>query len=378
MAGLGVVAPLGRMRRAMADMADGNLDRDVPDSDLANEVGDIGRALVAIKDSVAARARAESESQMAVQRQVVTALGEGLAHLKARRLNQPLTHSFPPDYEVLRQDFNDTAATMARVMHKITESVDSVRTGASEISAATADLARRTEHQAASLENSSSAVRELTESVTQSARTASDATGLARHAHEAATSSGELMVGAMAAMTEIDNSSRQMEEIVGLIEGIAFQTNLLALNAGVEAARAGEAGKGFAVVASEVRALAQRSSDAAKEITGIIKGSTQNVTVGVDMINQNQAALGTIIQLTSDMAKLIDDLALAAKEQAGSILQVEAVVSELDRITQQNAALVEQSTAASRSLAGEANGLGALVEGFDVGGRGAAQMRVAA
>ena len=185
----------------MADMADGNLDRDVPDSDLANEVGDIGRALVAIKDSVASHARAESESQMAVQRQVVTALGEGLANLKAGRLNQPLTRSFPPDYEVLRQNFNDTAATMARVMHKITQSVDSVRTGASEISAATADLARRTEHQAASLENSSAAVRELTDSVTQSSRTASDATGLARTAHEAATSSGELKAGALIAGT---------------------------------------------------------------------------------------------------------------------------------------------------------------------------------
>ena len=374
----GVVAPLARMTQAMADMADGNLDREVPDTDLDNEVGDIGRALVAIKTSVAARARTEGESQMAAQRQVVSALGNGLSNLKAGRLGAPITQSFPQNYEVLRNDFNDTSATMAEVMRKITQSVQTVRSGAGEIAAAASDLARRTESQAASLEESSAAVRELTESVTNSARTASDATGLARNAHAAATSSGELMVGAVTAMTEIDHSSRQMEEIVGLIEGIAFQTNLLALNAGVEAARAGEAGKGFAVVATEVRALAQRSSDAAKDITAIIKGSARNVTVGVEMINQNQASLGTIISITADMAKLISDLALASKEQALSIHQVEAVVGEIDRITQQNAALVEQSTAASRSLAMEADGLGALVERFDVGGHASMPLRAAA
>jgi len=374
----GVVAPLARMTQAMADMADGNLDREVPDTELDNEVGDIGRALVAIKTSVAARARTEGESQMAAQRQVVSALGNGLSNLKAGRLGEPITQSFPQDYEVLRNDFNDTSATMAEVMRKITQSVQTVRSGAGEIAAAASDLARRTASQAASLEESSAAVRELTESVTNSARTASDATGLARNAHAAATSSGELMVGAVTAMTEIDHSSRQMEEIVGLIEGIAFQTNLLALNAGVEAARAGEAGKGFAVVATEVRALAQRSSDAAKDITAIIKGSARNVTVGVEMINQNQASLGTIISITADMAKLISDLALASKEQALSIHQVEAVVDEIDRITQQNAALVEQSTAASRSLAMEADGLGALVERFDVGGHASTPLRAAA
>ena len=175
------------------------------------------------------------------------------------------------------------------------------------------------------------------------------------------------MAHAVEAMNQIAESSRKMGEIVGLIEGIAFQTNLLALNAGVEAARAGEAGKGFAVVATEVRALAQRSADAAKDITGIIQSSGRDVVQGVAMISQTQAALNQIVTSTQDLSEMINHIATASREQSASIMQVDAVVADMDRNTQQNAALVEQSTAAARSLAHEANTMGTLVEHFDVG-----------
>ena len=374
-----VTRPLSRLTEAMEDMASGNLDRDVPGVELTDEVGDIGRALLAIKESVATRARVEGEAQMAVQQRVVSALGEGLANLKGGRLGIPIDQAFPSDYDVLRRDFNEALATMADLMCQVTQSAQSVRNGASEISAAAADLSRRTESQAASLEESAAAVRELTQSVTSSARTANDAAALARVAHGGAAASGEVMVRTVEAMGQISHGSRRMEEIVGLIEGIAFQTNLLALNAGVEAARAGEAGKGFAVVATEVRALAQRSADAAKDITMIIKGSGRDVAAGVEMINQTQASLVEIVSGTSDLAKMIDEIAVASREQSAAILQVDTVVGEMDRVTQQNAALVEESTAASRSLASEATGLGTLVERFDLGdGRSASAMRRAA
>ena len=181
------------------------------------------------------------------------------------------------------------------------------------------------------------------------------------------------------AMNQIAASSQKMEEIVGLIEGIAFQTNLLALNAGVEAARAGEAGRGFAVVATEVRALAQRSSDAAKDITDIIKSSGRDVAQGVTMIGQTQAALAQIVISTQELSDMIETIAAASREQSNTILQVDSAVSNMDRTTQQNAALVEQSSASARSLSTEANGLSGLVRQFDIGfvdkGLGGSPMR---
>jgi methyl-accepting chemotaxis protein len=246
-----------------------------------------------------------------------------------------------------------------------------VSNGANEISAAASDLATRTEGQAASLEESSAAVRELTHSATSTAQTAAEASNLARAAQSSAKGSGDTMNQTVAAMSQIAESSRKMEEIVGLIEGIAFQTNLLALNAGVEAARAGEAGKGFAVVATEVRALAQRSSDAAKDITAIIQSSGRDVAQGVTMIGQTQAALTQIVASTQELSDMIEAIATASREQSTSILQVDSAVAAMDRSTQQNAALVEQSSAAARSLSSEASALTGLVQRFDIGSGGA-------
>ena len=371
-------APLTQLIDAMQDMATGNLDRAIPGEGLTDEIGDIGRALAAIKTSVAARSAAEAESQMAVQRQIVGALGTGLAALKAGQLTASITQPFPGDYERLRADFNDALASMADLMRQLAGTAQSVRNGATEISSAASDLALRTERQAASLGESSAAVRELSKSAGTTAQTAADASILARNAQTSAASGGETMTHTVSAMNQIAESSRRMEEIVGIIEGLAFQTNLLALNAGVEAARAGEAGRGFAVVATEVRALAQRSTDAAKDIGSIIQSSGREVVQGVTMIGQTQTALIEIVVSTQELSEMIETIAVAARDQSSTITQVSAVVAEMDRSTQQNAALVEQSTAAARSLSNEAGVMNELVERFDFDANGAAQLRRAA
>jgi len=376
---LRVAAPLGRLSHAMKEMAGGQIDRDVPGHELTDEVGDIARALEGIKDFVARRAAVLMEQRLAEQQQVVSALGGGMAALRDGRLSHRIEVTFPADYEQLRVDFNQSLASLADALGQVTQAAQGVRVGASEIASASHDLSSRTENQAAALEESAAAVRQLSTTVTQTAQTAKDASDTARQTRHEARASGETMTQAVAAMEEIAKSSNRMQEIVALIEGIAFQTNLLALNAGVEAARAGDAGKGFAVVASEVRSLAQRSSDAAKDITGIIRESDRDVGNGVQMIGETQSALAQIVERTSRLSEMIEAIARSSEEQAGAIGQVDTVVSDMDRITQANAALVEETTAASRSLSNEANSLGQLVGRFDLGGvGGSAYPRLAA
>lgn len=362
-----IMAPLAGLTGAMMDMASGNLDRAIPGEDQTDEIGDIGRALAAIKTSVAQRSREESERQMAVQQQVVGALGQGLAALKDGCLTATIDQTFPGEYERLRSDFNDAMAGMADLMRQVTTAAQSVRNGSREIASAAQDLALRTERQAASLEESAAAVRQLTQSAASSAATADQANGLALEARQHASGSGDVMAQAVAAMEQILASSQKMGEIVELIEGIAFQTNLLALNAGVEAARAGEAGKGFAVVANEVRALAQRSSDAAKEITGMIQASGREVSNGARLIGNAQTTLSQIVESTQALSDMITEIAMEARQQSTTITQVDVAVADMDRSTQQNAALVEESTAAARSLSNESESLGSLVERFDFG-----------
>ncbi|HIQ18453.1 MAG TPA: methyl-accepting chemotaxis protein [Novosphingobium capsulatum] len=359
--------PLATLVEAMDDMAGGQLDRAVPGRDKADEMGEIARALEAIKTSVAARAEAAGAQRMAVQQQIVGALGAGLTALREGRLTHRLNDPFPTDYEQLRIDFNQSMESVATALSQVTQAAQAVRVGASEIASASGDLSNRTENQAAALEESAAAVRELAAAVAQTAMTAKEASDSARQTCDSARQSGSTMTQAVSAMEEISKSSLKMQEIVALIEGIAFQTNLLALNAGVEAARAGDAGRGFAVVAGEVRSLAQRSSDAAKEITAIIHASERDVGNGVQMIGETQGALGQIVERTSRLSDMIEEIARSAQEQAGAIRQVDTVVSDMDRITQANAALVEEATAASRSLSNEANALGTLVGRFELG-----------
>jgi len=364
-----LAAPLARLTDAMRDMAGGALDRDIPGRELADEMGEIARALDAIKRGVEERTRIEAERSAKAQEQVVEALAASLGALKAGKLDCAITARFPEEYERLRADFNDTVASLGEVMQDMAQAADSVRSGSSEIASAANDLSRRTEGQAAALEESAASVRQLTTSVTETARIAEEARTNARETELEAQQSGEVMVAAVNAMEVIARSSQRMEEIVSLIDGIAFQTNLLALNAGVEAARAGDAGKGFAVVATEVRSLAERSAEAAKEITGIIKASGHEVSNGVELMHKTRAALDGIVTRTTSIAGMIGSIADAASEQAAAIRQVDTVVADMDKVTQQNAALVEESTAASRGLADESTRLGALVGRFEFSGK---------
>lgn len=364
---LRVARPLSGLTAAMEEMAGGNLDRDVPYRNQPDEIGGIGRALESIKHSIAERTRLEAEERMEVQQRMVTGLAEGLTALRDGRLGYRIERAFPAEYEELRRDFNQTIQELAALITQVVEGSLDVRTGAGEIASAAADLSGRTENQAAALEESAAAVRQITESLRDTSQTSTEASSVAGDARRDAGSSGEMMGRAVSAMEEIARSSGRMGEIVSLIEGIAFQTNLLALNAGVEAARAGDAGRGFAVVASEVRALAQRSAEAASEITGIIKTSERKVTDGVQLIGQTQEALDQIVDHTARLSDMIGMIAEATGQQSSAIAQVNTVVGDMDRITQQNAALVEESTAASQNLANAANTLSHLVERFDLG-----------
>ncbi len=241
-----------------------------------------------------------------------------------------------------------------------------VSAASGEIAQSAGDLSKRTEQQAASLEETAAALDQITATVRKTADGARHANEVVASARTGAEESGEVVRGAVAAMTEIEKSARQISQIIGVIDEIAFQTNLLALNAGVEAARAGEAGKGFAVVASEVRALAQRSADAAKEIKGLISASTAQVENGVDLVGQTGQALERLVRQVGEINSVVSEIAASAQEQATGLGQVNTAVNQMDQMTQQNAAMVEQSTAASHTLLGEAQDMAGLIARFQI------------
>ncbi len=294
-------------------------------------------------------------------------VGDALADLAAGKLDRRITATFPPDYEKIRTDFNQASEALQNAISRVAGSAHTIENAANEIGTASDDLSRRTEQQAASLEETAAALEEITATVKKTAANAREASGSVASAKEAAESGGRVVETAVKAMDSIAQSSKQITDIIGVIDEIAFQTNLLALNAGVEAARAGEAGKGFAVVASEVRALAQRSSEAAKEIKALINTSSEQVGDGVKYVGETGQALKRIVDQVLQINSLVGEMAQAAEQQSSGIEQVNAAVSQMDQVTQQNAAMVEQSTAASRGLVGETKALSELVSFFSVG-----------
>jgi len=299
--------------------------------------------------------------------QAVNEIGEGLSQLASNNLTHTIETVFDAAFEPLRRDYNTTAGALRRAMAGIAGVTQAVSSGADEISRASDDLSRRTEQQAASLEETAAALDQITAAVRRSAEGARAANGAASAARQDATSSGEVMREGIQAMAEIETSSRQITQIIGVIDEIAFQTNLLALNAGVEAARAGEAGRGFAVVASEVRALAQRSAEAAREIKALINASSRQVERGVQLVGQTGEALGAIVNKVAEIDRLIAEIALSAQEQATGLSEVNTAVNQMDQVTQQNAAMVEEATAAAGQLRREAADLQGLVGQFDAG-----------
>jgi len=293
-------------------------------------------------------------------------IGRALSAISGGDLEARIS-GLPEDYARLTQDFNGAIGALQSTIAGVVSGIQSISTASSEIRAASDDLALRNEQQAASLEETSAAMNEATDSVKETAANASEVQRSIHTAHTEATEGGVVVSRAVDAMAAIEQSAQQISQIISVIDGIAFQTNLLALNAGVEAARAGDAGKGFAVVANEVRALAQRSADAARDIKTLITTSTQQVGAGVALVGDTGTVLERIVTSIGDISSRVAEIASAANAQAVNLEQVNIAVGEMDRMTQQNAAMVEQSTAAARALASEAGGLSQLVSQFRTG-----------
>jgi methyl-accepting chemotaxis protein len=379
-----LVNPLLSLTSQMDLLAKGDNSIDPPEAGRSDEIGAMARALLTFRqaardrieaerrheESRIAAAAAQKEAEIRAQREaedlVVGSFGEGLAKLADGDLKYRLNRQLPQAYLKLQDDFNDALSKLEETMQIIASNTDGIRSGTGEISAASDGLSRRTEQQAATLEETAAALDEITATVGKTAEGARQANATVQLAREHADKSGEIVRDAVNAMEAIEGSSRQISQIIGVIDEIAFQTNLLALNAGVEAARAGEAGRGFAVVASEVRALAQRSAEAAKEIKALISTSSQQVGAGVKLVGQAGQALSEIASGVAEINALMADITASAQEQATALTQVNSAVNQMDQTTQQNAAMVEESTAASHALAHEAEQLTQLVARFEV------------
>ena len=382
-----VAQPLSRLVRSVQALASGRYDEPVAASDGQDEVAQIGRALEDLRhelaDGVKARgeqealrtaSEAERRSNQAEQERtareqaiVVEALQGALSQLSKGDLRARISAAFSTEYAQLKTDFNAAAASLEQAVSAVASKTGAITAAAAEISSAADDLSRRSEQQAASLEETAAALDEITATVNRTAQGAGQARSAVASAKASAEESGAVMRSAVEAMEQIEQGAREIGQIISVIDEIAFQTNLLALNAGVEAARAGEAGRGFAVVASEVRALAQRSADAAREIKQLISTSSTQVEAGVSLVARTGEALSGIVAQVNEINALVAEIAGSAQEQATGLAQVNTAVNQMDQMTQQNAAMVEQSTAASGALAGEANELKRLMGQFQVG-----------
>lgn len=344
-----------------------------PDA-LAHSLGSLVKAIlldmdiaisVYIDEGVAARNRSE-QLRANEQRDVNEALNEAVGHLAKKNLTYRLTAALPDAYAGLQDNFNSAVAALQEALGEVDESAATMTIGASEITAGADELSRRTEQQAASLEQTAAALDEITATVKKASEGAQRARDVVELAKADAEASGVVVQRTISAMGGISKSAQEINQIIGVIDEIAFQTNLLALNAGVEAARAGEAGRGFAVVASEVRALAQRSADAAKQIKALIVNSSGQVSEGVALVAQTGKALDKIIAEVSEINTVVAEIASGAQEQATGLQQVNTAINQMDQTTQQNASMVEEATAASHTLAQEAMELSRLVQQFKV------------
>jgi len=321
------------------------------------------------------RRAADEQAAKLAQGKVVMKLGDGLRQLTEGNLTYRVTESFPNEYESLRADFNGAMSKLQETLKSIVSNAEAVRTGTAEIADASDDLSRRTEQQAAALEETTAALSEITTTVAKTAASAQKARDAVTSARGEAEHSGDIVGQAIGAMGQIEQSAKKVAQIIGVIDEIAFQTNLLALNAGVEAARAGDAGRGFAVVASEVRALAQRSAEAAKEIKALILASSQQVDGGAKLVAETGHALARIVTRVNEINTLVADIANGAEQQSTGISQINVAIQEMDQSTQKNAAMVEESTAEVHALAKEADAMAELMAQFDLGTRSQDRLR---
>ncbi|MBB3350756.1 methyl-accepting chemotaxis protein [Rhizobium sp. BK049] len=367
-------SPLARLAGVTRDVADGKLDSEIGSLNRKDEIGTMAKALARFRQSLIegreleaaseeTRLQAEQERQQNLAereaeakslQQVVEALDEGLHHLASGDLAYQIDTRFPNELESLRVNFNEALATLSETMTAIGGNSMAVRAGSEEMRTGADELAGRTERQAGSITETANAISAITQSVRRQIERAEQAERIARDAKTETTGSSQIMRETIAAMEAIQTSSRQINTIISVIDDIAFQTNLLALNAGVEAARAGESGKGFAVVAMEVRELAQRSSSAAKEISSLLQKSTHEVESGVALVEKAGVALTGIGAHVEAINGQINEIMGATRDEANTLREINNAVAELDAMTQQNASMVEETTAAIHRLATEA------------------------
>ncbi|NTJ41332.1 methyl-accepting chemotaxis protein [Agrobacterium larrymoorei] len=376
--------PLGILTNAVKSLSDGKLDTEIPYLHRKNEFGNIARALEVFRDNAheklviegrSAQERAESEAERGrndaekreTDRQIefaVSQLASGLERLSHGDLTQTIDTPFSGRLEQLRTDFNNSLKNLKDVLAQIRERTLVIQHNGQEMRESSNDLSRRTESQAASLEQTAAAVEEITVTVKSSAERAREANQAVRLTQKSADSSGTVVKNAVDAMNRIEDASKKIEQIIEVIDDIAFQTNLLALNAGIEAARAGEAGKGFAVVAQEVRELAQRSADAAREIKTLINQSTTEVGTGALLVQEAGQVLSSISQQIVVVSQHVETIATATQDQSSALQEVNGSVNQMDQMTQQNAAMAEESSAASQMLSEEVEALLSLVQRF--------------
>ncbi len=376
-----IVRPIVRMTECIGQLATGNLEVAIPFAARGDELGVMARSVEVFKqnglEAIRLREEAEEEKQraeesqrqaeaaaIAGERQTVSeSIGTGLMRLAAKDLTYRVSN-MPEAYQKLQDDFNSALDQLEEAIQAVAGNTDTINSGTQEISSASDDMSRRTETQAANIEETAAAVAEITATVRKTAAGAVQAREVVAGATDEATKSSEVVRKAIEAMNGIEKSSQQINQIIGVIDELAFQTTLRALNAGVEAARAGDAGRGFAVVASEVRALAQRSAEAAKEIKALLQTSRTQVEQGVKLVAETGTSLDRIVERVAQVNTVVTEIATNAQTQAAGLQEVNTAVGQMDQTTQQNAAMAEESTAATRTLAGQSQELASVVASF--------------
>lgn len=383
---VGISGPINALRARMITLADGDAQSVVSGLERHDEIGKMAQSVEVFRLNALDRERLSQESrnertareqdreaneqakalQAANISEAVSALGNALGKLASGNLTHRIDQAFPGDLDALRRDFNAAVTTLNSTLSAVGLNASAISAGTDHIRSSVNDLSKRTEQQAASVEETAAALEEITTTVKDAASRAKEASLLVARTRDGAEKSGTVVRDAVDAMQLIEKSSSEINNIIGVIDDIAFQTNLLALNAGVEAARAGDAGKGFAVVAQEVRELAQRSANAAKEIKSLISTSEHQVKQGVSLVGDAGNALSLIATEVMEINRHVQAIAEAAREQAIGLQEINTAVNTMDQGTQQNAAMVEETTGASHNLAIEAAELAKLMSQFQL------------